>query len=130
MSKKKEIFSYIESYIGERGYSPSVREIGKAVGLQSTSTVAFHLRQLRKEKRIEYVEGVSRTITIRKEPKEGATKFDALVSQLQAQDGPLQDRTKMATFLAQVQLADTRDALEWLEYLSQLQEGGKRIDDI
>ena len=41
MSKKKEILDYIESYINEKGYSPTIREIGKAVGLQSTSAVSL-----------------------------------------------------------------------------------------
>ena len=49
MSKKKEILEYIKSYINEKGYSPTIREIGKAVGLQSTSAVSFHLVKLRKE---------------------------------------------------------------------------------
>ena len=54
MSKKKEILDYIESYINEKGYSPTIREIGKAVGLQSTSAVSFHLVKLRKEGKIDY----------------------------------------------------------------------------
>lgn len=40
------ILEYIKSEIAERGYPPSVREIGEAVGLKSTSTVHGHLCRL------------------------------------------------------------------------------------
>lgn len=42
------ILSYIQSEIDSRGYAPSVREIGEAVGLKSTSTVHGHLMRLEK----------------------------------------------------------------------------------
>ena len=125
MSKKKEILDYIESYINEKGYSPPIREIGDAVGLQSTSAVSFHLVKLRNEGKINYAEGASRTITICAGTKGNTTKFDLLVSQLQAKDGPLHSRLKMAAFLAQVQLSDTRDAMGWLEYLAKPAEKGE-----
>lgn len=124
MSKKKEILDYIKSYINEKGYSPTIREIGKAVGLQSTSAVSFHLVKLRKEGKIDYEEGAPRTITICSGDKDRTTKFDRLVTQLQAKDGPLHSRLKMAAFLTQVQLSDTRDAMGWLEYLAKPAEKG------
>lgn len=43
------ILSYIQSVIESRGYAPSVREIGEAVGLRSTSTVHGHLTRLEKK---------------------------------------------------------------------------------
>lgn len=45
---QERILAYIQSAIKERGYAPSVREIGEAVGLSSTSTVHGHLRRLEK----------------------------------------------------------------------------------
>lgn len=44
--KKLQILDFIESCLRERGYPPSVREIGEAVGLTSSSTVHTHLRNL------------------------------------------------------------------------------------
>ena len=41
-----KILAYIEEEIRVRGYAPSVREIGEAVGLKSTSTVHGHLQRL------------------------------------------------------------------------------------
>ena len=40
------ILAYIQEVIDTRGYPPSVREIGEAVGLRSTSTVHGHLTRL------------------------------------------------------------------------------------
>lgn len=45
-SRQREILEYIQRTTSEKGYPPSVREIGKAVGLSSTSTVHGHLAQL------------------------------------------------------------------------------------
>ena len=44
--KKLQILDFIESCLRERGYPPSVREIGEAVGLTSSSTVHAHLANL------------------------------------------------------------------------------------
>lgn len=41
-----EILLYIAKYHGTHGYPPAVREIGKAVGLSSSSTIHFHLQNL------------------------------------------------------------------------------------
>ena len=46
--RQKEIFDYIRSYASKTGYPPTVREIGKAVGLHSSSTVHAHLSNLEK----------------------------------------------------------------------------------
>lgn len=46
---QEKILAYIQSVIRERGYAPSVREIGEAVGLRSTSTVHGHLTRLEKK---------------------------------------------------------------------------------
>lgn len=44
--KKRQILEFIERSLRERGYPPSVREIGEAVGLTSSSTVHAHLASL------------------------------------------------------------------------------------
>ena len=46
--RQKEIFDYIRRYASKHGYPPTVREIGKAVGLTSSSTVHAHLANLEK----------------------------------------------------------------------------------
>src|SRR4051794_31491237 len=44
--RQREIFEFISSYLSKHGYPPTVREIGKAVGLHSSSTVHAHLSKL------------------------------------------------------------------------------------
>ena len=46
--RQQEIFDFIKRYAGRYGYPPTVREIGKAVGLHSSSTVHAHLANLEK----------------------------------------------------------------------------------
>jgi len=47
--KRRRILEFIAEQIRERGYPPSVREIGVAVGLTSPSTVHSHLQVLQRE---------------------------------------------------------------------------------
>ncbi|MGD0153264.1 MAG: transcriptional repressor LexA [Thermacetogeniaceae bacterium] len=47
--KQAEILDFIQRTLDERGYPPSVREIGEAVGLKSSSTVHAHLVHLQKK---------------------------------------------------------------------------------
>jgi len=45
--RQKQILNLIEKFIVERGYPPSVREIGKEIGLRSPATVQSHLNKLK-----------------------------------------------------------------------------------
>jgi repressor LexA len=45
-TRQREILDYIRETVADRGYPPSVREIGEAVGLSSPSTVHSHLATL------------------------------------------------------------------------------------
>ena len=44
--RQQEIFDFIKRYSAKYGYPPTVRDIGKAVGLASSSTVHAHLANL------------------------------------------------------------------------------------
>jgi repressor LexA len=46
--RQQEIFDFVKQYVGEHGYPPTVRDIGKAIGLASSSTVHAHLANLEK----------------------------------------------------------------------------------
>jgi repressor LexA len=46
--RQQEIFAFIKQYSATHGYPPTVRDIGKAVGLASSSTVHAHLANLEK----------------------------------------------------------------------------------
>ncbi len=63
-STQKAVFEYIKEIISERGIAPSVREIGNAVGLRSTSTVQYNLNALEKAGYIERDPNLKRTIRL------------------------------------------------------------------
>lgn len=44
--KQKELLSFIETFIGEHGYSPSYREIMEGLHYNSVATVALHVNNL------------------------------------------------------------------------------------
>ena len=62
--KQEEILEYIRDCILKKGYPPSVREIGEAVGLSSSASVHSQLANLEKKGRIRRDGGKSRTIEI------------------------------------------------------------------
>ena len=55
--KGGEILDYVNQFIAENGYAPSIREIGEAVGLHSTASVSYHIKQLQLKGLISMPEG-------------------------------------------------------------------------
>ncbi len=51
-NKAELIMEYVNRFVQENGYAPSVREIGAAVGLRSTASVSYHLQQLQAKGRL------------------------------------------------------------------------------
>ena len=47
--RQQQIFNFVSNEVQSKGYPPSVREIGAAVGLSSSSTVHAHLRALERK---------------------------------------------------------------------------------
>ena len=64
--KEKEILKFIEDQVVKNGYPPSVREIGKAVGLKSTATVHGYLESLEKKGYIKKESQKGRTLKLLK----------------------------------------------------------------
>ena len=50
--REYEIYLFLIKYFKENGYAPSVREIGKGVGLSSTATIKYYLDVLERKKKI------------------------------------------------------------------------------
>lgn len=48
-NKAQMILEFVNQFVQENGYAPSVREIGAAVGLRSTASVSYHLQQLQEK---------------------------------------------------------------------------------
>src|SRR3989304_9278549 len=63
-SKQEKILSYLKEFVSEKGYPPSIREIGKACGISSTSVVKYNLNILQREGYIRRDPEVSRGIDL------------------------------------------------------------------
>jgi repressor LexA len=70
--RQQEILDFIEQEMRERGYPPSVREIGEAVGLTSPSTVHSHLASLQRLGFLRRDPTKPRAIEVRYDPNSGA----------------------------------------------------------
>jgi repressor LexA len=70
--KRREILEFIESSLSDRGYPPSVREIGEAVGLTSSSSVHAHLATLQKQGYLRRDPTKPRAIEVRYDTSSGA----------------------------------------------------------
>ena len=64
--REKDILKFIETELNENGYPPSVREIGKAVGLSSTATVHGYLAKLEEKGYIKKESQKGRTLRLLK----------------------------------------------------------------
>lgn len=62
--KQERVYQYIIDFINENGYPPTVREIGKGVGLNSPATVKHHLDKLVQAGFLMVAEGKTRAITV------------------------------------------------------------------
>ncbi len=64
-ARQRKIVRFISGWVQERGYSPSMREIGRAVGLTSTSSVEHQLAALQAKGYLRRAAGCPRTVEVR-----------------------------------------------------------------
>ena len=64
-ARQRKIVRFISDWVQERGYSPSMREIGRAVGLTSTSSVEHQLAALQAKGYLRRAAGCPRTVEVR-----------------------------------------------------------------
>lgn len=60
--KTEQILDFIREFCASHGFSPTIREIDKGVGLQSTSTVAGYLNRMTRDGLITSIPGTPRSI--------------------------------------------------------------------
>ena len=93
--KRQQILEFIGDCQRQRGYPPSVREIGQAVGLTSSATVHTHLRVLQDEGYLERDPTKPRAIKVNYEPSSkvaiapGPVRHVPLVGEVAAGTGVL-----------------------------------------
>lgn len=71
-ARQQQVLEFIESQMRERGFPPSVREIGSAIGLTSPSTVHSHLNTLQRLGYLRRDPTKPRAIEVRWDPNSGA----------------------------------------------------------
>ena len=71
-TRQRQVLEFIDSEVRQRGYPPSVREIGEAVGLSSPSTVHAHLAALQDKGYLRRDPSKPRAIEVTLEPSTGA----------------------------------------------------------
>jgi repressor LexA len=62
--RRDRILSYIQAYVAERGFPPTIREIGEAVDIKSTSVVEYHLKKMTQLGMLERSQRVSRGLRV------------------------------------------------------------------
>lgn len=72
-ARQERILVFIRQYRDEHGYPPTIREIGKAVGISSTSVVKYNLERLEDKGKLERSEEISRGLRLKELPLPGWT---------------------------------------------------------
>jgi repressor LexA len=67
--RQKQLVDYLQNYITEHGYAPTLSEVGQYFGLSSLATVHKHLHNLEQKGYIRRVHNHSRALEITTEPK-------------------------------------------------------------
>ena len=62
--RQKQLVDYLENYIGEHGYAPTLAEVGQYFGLSSLATVHKHLKNLESKGFIRRLHNHSRALEI------------------------------------------------------------------
>jgi len=78
-ARQQQILEFISQQMRERGFPPSVREIGAAVGLTSPSTVHSHLATLQEHGYLRRDPDKPRAIEVRYDPSSGAIADKGMV---------------------------------------------------
>ena len=78
-SRQERMMAFIREFISKSGYPPSIREIGEAVDISSTSVVNYNLKALEKKKLIARDRTVSRGIRLLGEAPVPERVLDGLI---------------------------------------------------
>jgi repressor LexA len=66
--RQERIIAFIREYRDEHGFPPTIREIGKAVGISSTSVVKYNLERLEEKGKLERSDEISRGLRLKETP--------------------------------------------------------------
>lgn len=63
--REKDLLNFLQEFYNEHGYSPTIKEICFGINTKSVSHVQLMLQKLKNENYISFVDGTTRTITIK-----------------------------------------------------------------
>lgn len=93
--KQQELLQFIDGFIKGHGYGPSYREVMRALGYKSVSTVAIHIDQLIVKGYLEKKDNSARSlqvVTLR--PETENTKNNQLIKMIEERRNKLEDTGK------------------------------------
>ena len=78
--KQEKILEFLNEFIENNGYPPTVREICAAVGLKSTATVSYHLTELKRQGRVQGDSNKRRAISLTESQRFGRIPLVGVVT--------------------------------------------------
>ena len=112
--KQKDILKFIEGYIDEYGYPPSIRDIQNNCDISSTSVVKYNLDRLQEKGLMNRDSEVSRSISLKTEHKTNTIKVPVLGTITAGQPFPLIDDSRWNL--------DDQDMIDLPENFSHIEE--------
>jgi repressor LexA len=126
--RQEAMLEFITSFIDENGYPPTIREIGKACGISSTSVVNYNLNKLEREGLLARDREVSRGLRLSELSHLTNIVRIPLVGRIVASEPvPMPDAS--STFAADEAIELTRDIVDADEDLFALQVKGDSMVD-
>lgn len=132
--RQSKMLEFIQRFGAESGYPPSIREIGKEVGITSTSVVNYNLNRLVDEGYLDRDQNVSRGIRLTEKLGEAASRLSdtiriPLVGRIFASEPVPLPGTDSPMFGADEAIEITRDLLSASEDLFALEVKGDSMID-
>lgn len=62
--RQREILAWVDGYIRDHGFSPTIRELCRAFGFKSPNGAVSHLTPLRKKGALTWIDGSPRTLRV------------------------------------------------------------------
>jgi repressor LexA len=132
--RQRRMMEFIEKFSRDNGYPPSIREIGKAVGISSTSVVNYNLNRLVDEGFLDRDQNVSRGIRLTEKLLKSATRMRdviriPMVGRIFASEPVPLPSTDSPIFGTDEAIEITRDLLSTSESLFALEVKGDSMVD-
>lgn len=108
--RQRQMLECIETFIEENGYSPTLEEIGKMMGLSSPATVHKHLQNLEEKNLVRRRHNHSRALELVSEDEQGAEAFSLPLVGTVAAGVPIEAIEDIETVDVPQELVGTKDA--------------------